>query len=205
MDIPIHADVYCEGIVSGRTTCLIINPVDEQVTHVVVADKAFPNIERLVPVELIVNSTQDSIHLRCSQSDLLSMEPFKKTDFIDSDHLDRAIPFEVPYLVWPYSMYETMPMPLEHDNIPAGEVAIHRYTSVRATDGEVGRVDEFVINPKNDSITHLVLREGHLWGQKEVTIPVSEIKEITEEVVFLKLDKKAISLLPAIPIQRRWK
>ena len=205
MDIPIHADVYCEGVVSGRTTCLIVNPVDDQVTHVVVADKDFPYIERLVPVEQILNSAPDSIHLRCSRVDLSGMEPFKKTDFIDSDHLDRAIPYEVPYLVWPYSMYDTMPMPLEHENIPAGEVAIHRYTEVKAVDGPVGRVDEFVVNPKNDSITHLVMREGHLWGQKDVTIPVSEIREITDEIVFLKLDKKAISLLPAIPIQRRWK
>jgi hypothetical protein len=66
-------------------------------------------------------------------------------------------------------------------------------------------VDEFLVDPENDVITHLVLREGHLWGKKDVTIPVSEIKKIAEEAVYLKLDKKAIESLPTIPVNRKWK
>ena len=98
-----------------------------------------------------------------------------------------------------------MPLPFEHENIPAWEVIIRRGTPVKATDGEVGKVDEFLINPENDVITHLILREGHLWGQKDVTIPVSEIEKITKEAVNLKLDKKTIESLPTIPVRRKWK
>jgi hypothetical protein len=50
----------------------------------------------------------------------------------------------------------------------------------------------------------LVLREGHLWGQKDVTVPVSKIKRIEEEDVYLDLDKAGIETLPAIPIRRWW-
>jgi sporulation protein YlmC with PRC-barrel domain len=86
-----------------------------------------------------------------------------------------------------------------------GEVVIRRGTLVEARDGQVGKVDEFLVDPKNDVITHLILREGHLWGKKDVTIPVSEIDKITDEVVYLKLDKDTIATLPSVPLKRRWK
>ena len=205
MDIPINVEVLCAGKECGRSTCLIVNPINERITHLVVAEKVFPYIERLVPVEKIVASTPNSIQLRCSQTDLSGMDAFEETDFIEAGQLEASFPYNAPYEVWPYAMYDVMPMPLEHEQIPAGEVAIHRGTSVKATDGPVGKVDEFLIDPENDVITHLVLREGHLWGKKDVTIPVSEIDKIAEEAVYLKLDKKAIEKLPTVPVKRKWK
>jgi uncharacterized protein YrrD len=205
MDIPINVDVLCAGETCGRSTYLIINPVNERVTHLVVAEEAFPNIERLVPVDTILASTPNSIQLRCSQTDLSEMNAFEETDFIEAGQLESSLPYSVPYQVWPYAMYDAMPMPFEHEHIPAGEVAIRRGTPVKATDGQVGKVDEFLVGPENDVITHLVLREGHLWGKKDITIPISEIDNIAEEAVYLKLDKKAIEALPAVPVKRKWK
>jgi sporulation protein YlmC with PRC-barrel domain len=68
----------------------------------------------------------------------------------------------------------------------------------------VGHVDEFVVNPKNSHITHLVMREGHLWGQKDVIIPVSAMGDVLGDIVFLKLDKQQIESLPSFPLHRRW-
>jgi len=45
-------------------------------------------------------------------------------------------------------------------------------------------------------ITHLILREGHLWGQKEVTIPLNQIERIEDDTVYLKLRKEEIEKLP---------
>jgi len=205
MDIPINVDVMCAGKPCGRSTYLIVNPVNEHITHLVVAEKAFPNIERLVPVDRILESTPKSIQLRCSQADLSGMDTFDETDFIKAGQLEVSLPYSVPYEVWPYAMYDAMPVPFEHEHIPAGEIAIRRGTPVEATDGEVGKVDEFLVDPENDVITHLVLREGHLWGKKDVTIPVSEINRIAEEAVYLKLDKEAIEELPTVPVRRKWK
>jgi uncharacterized protein YrrD len=205
MDIPINVEVLCAGKECGHSTYLVINPVSERVTHLVVAEKAFPNIERLVPVNKILASSPNSIQLRCSQTELSAMNAFEETDFIEAGRLETSLPYSVPYEVWPYAMYDAMPMPFEHERIPAGEIAIRRGTPVKATDGQVGKVDEFLVDPENDVITHLILREGHLWGKKDVTIPVSEIDKIAEEAVYLKLDKKAIETLPTVPIRRKWK
>jgi hypothetical protein len=43
------------------------------------------------------------------------------------------------------------------------------------------------------------MREGHLWGQKEITIPVSAIARVEEDTVYLKLDKAGVEALPAVP------
>jgi hypothetical protein len=41
-----------------------------------------------------------------------------------------------------------------------------------------------------------------LWGQKNISIPLSQIDRIEENTVWLKLDKKSIEALPIIPIHR---
>jgi hypothetical protein len=38
----------------------------------------------------------------------------------------------------------------------------------------------------------------------KVTIPVSEIERIDENVVYLKLDKRQVAALPAVPVRKRW-
>jgi hypothetical protein len=204
MDIPINVDVICGDEVIGRSTCLIINPINEHITHLVVAAKEFPNVERLVPVDAIRSTTTGSLQLNCTPTEFSTMEPFRETDFIESGKLQSAYPFDFPYVMWPYSMYEAMPMPLERERIPAGEVVIRRGATVHATDGTVGKVDEFLVDPKDDTVSHLVLREGHLWGQKDVTIPVTGIDRIADDGVYLKLDKKAVEALPAIATHRKW-
>jgi uncharacterized protein YrrD len=205
MEIPIGIDVICDSKVCGRSTQLVIDPVNEQVTHLVIAENVFPNVERMVPVKYLVETSHDRIKLSCSPTEFAGMEPFMETDFIASNKVDVVVPFDEPYVFWPYGWYERMPMPLEHKHIPAGEVSIHRGTPVIATDGNIGKVDEFLVYPTDDSISHLVLREGHFWGRKDVTIPVDKIERITADGVYLKMDRQSIEALPAIPVKRKWK
>jgi len=66
-------------------------------------------------------------------------------------------------------------------------------------------VDKFLIEPASEHITHLVLREGHLWGRRDVTIPVSQIDLIEDSTVYLKLDKEGVGRLPGVPVRHRAK
>jgi sporulation protein YlmC with PRC-barrel domain len=191
MDIPLNAKVSCADGPSGKSLSLVIMPTTEEITHVVVGDGLFPETEYLVPVDRIVTSTHETILLNCSQQDLLKMPVFNQVEFIPSGSS----------MMWPYATPGAGYIEIDHEHIPANELAIRRGASVEATDGHVGRVDEFLINPIDNAITHLVLREGHLWGQKNITIPMSQIDRIEENTVWLKLDKHSIETLPAIPIQ----
>jgi sporulation protein YlmC with PRC-barrel domain len=213
MEIPLNATVECTDGVFGRSEYVLINPVIDQVTHLVVKEISSPNTEYLVPVDSVTETKADSIRLRCSKAELEKMEPFIKTTFIEDSMparnfqnagVAKGMGMGTNYYL-PYVTFErTFQTPVEHKQIPPGELSVRRGTRIEATDGYVGQVDEFVVDPENGHITHLVMREGHLWGQKDVIIPVSEMGDIHVDTVFLKLDKKHIESLPNFAIQRRW-
>jgi hypothetical protein len=207
MDIPLNVQVQCADGLCGRSTYVIVNPVTQRVTHIVVEGQRFPHTEHLVPLELVIESTPTSIRLRCAKDELMALEPFIEIEFVQADpsYMGDAYEMEMGegYLMWPYALPDAGVIPEEHERIPPGELAVRRGARVEATDGHVGRVDEFLVDPESEHITHLILREGHLWGQKDVTIPVSQIGRIDEDTVHLKLGREQIEALPTIPVRRR--
>jgi len=191
-DIPVRAEVWCSDGLCGRSDELIVNPTTRQVTHLIVKEEQGSYSERLVAVENVAESSPKRINLRCSKEELGRMEHFVDREFVPT---------------WPIGAYPAVAEPgvmiLAHERVPEGETAIHRGAHVHAVDGHLGQVDDLVIDADSDRITHLVLREGHFWGQKDVTIPVSEIDRIEADRIFLKLDKHAVGELPAVPVRRR--
>ena len=201
MDIPIDAEVFCTDGFCGRSTRVVLKPETEEVTHLVVREKEPPHQEILVPVTAVTATTPDSINLRYTKHKITKLQPFTETDYVQ---VDIPHPAGGVYYMAPYAYPEVETLPVKHEAIPAGELAVRRGASIEATDGHVGRVDEFLVDPENDHITHIVLREGHLWGQKDVTIPISDIERIEENTVYLKIDKRIIEALPSIPVRRGW-
>jgi hypothetical protein len=211
MEIPLNAQVECTDGVCGRSVYVLINPIVDEVTHLVVKKDSSPNTEYIVPVDVVSKTIVDTIQLRCSKAELEKMDPFVKTTFIEEQVPGRAFGYsggmhgKGSSIYSPYVTPErTVQVPTEHLQIPPGELAVRRGSRVEATDGYVGHVDEFVVNPVNVHITHMVMREGHLWGKKDVIIPLSAIGETRQDTVFLKLDKHQIESLPTFPLQRRW-
>jgi len=210
MEIPLNALVDCKDGFCGRSEFVLINPVIDQVTHLVVRRDA-TNTEYIVPVDSVIETIADTIRLRCSKAELEKMDPFIKTKFIEEKVPEKTwaygggsigigANYYLPYVTSERTEYKAV----EHEQIPPGELAVRRGTRVEATDGFVGKVDEFVVNPKNGRITHLVMREGHLWGKKDVIIPVSAMGGTHDDTVFLKLDKHQIESLPTFQLHRRW-
>jgi len=106
--------------------------------------------------------------------------------------------------VWPYVVPDSAGLALtsvRHELIPHDELALHRGSWAMAADGHVGEVDEFVIDPADGHITHLILRKGQFWGHTDVSIPVTQIDRIEADTIYLKLDKQAIGRLPPIAMR----
>jgi sporulation protein YlmC with PRC-barrel domain len=200
MDIPIDVEVFCTDGFCGRSTRVVLKPKTEEVTHLVVKEKASPHAEILIPVTAVTATTPDSINLSYTLDKLAELQPFIETEYVKVD-----IPRYVGgvYSIEGYPYPESEILTVKHELTPAGELALSRGARVEATDGRVGHVDEFLIDPKDDHITHIVLREGHLWGQRDVSIPVSEIERVEEDAVYLRISKRKIEALPAIPVRRK--
>ena len=74
---------------------------------------------------------------------------------------------------------------------------------VHAGDGKIGVVDELVADPETGEVTHFILREGHSWGKRDVLLPVSSIRQVIREKIYLNLDAQAIGSMLAIPTRQR--
>jgi hypothetical protein len=212
MEIPLNAQVECTDGVCGHSEYILINPVTDEVTSLVVREDSSPNTEYIVCTDKVDETITDTIQLLCSKAEMEKMDPFINTSYIqetvparviaprDGGSYGMSTSFYMPYV----TAETTMRTAVEVRQIPLGELAIQRGTRIEAMDGFVGHVDEFVVNPENCHITHLVMREGHLWGQKDVIIPISAMGETRGDTVYLKLNKLQIESLPTFPLHRRW-
>jgi hypothetical protein len=88
---------------------------------------------------------------------------------------------------------------ITYDTLPLGEVAVHRGEPVHASDGEIGKVQGLVIDRVSHYVSHVLLQEGHLWGRKEVTIPISAVTGI-DDGIRLNLTKEQIQDLPSVDV-----
>jgi sporulation protein YlmC with PRC-barrel domain len=68
---------------------------------------------------------------------------------------------------------------------------------VRAADGEIGRVQGFLVDLDDHQVTHVLLQEGHLWGRKEVAIPMTAVAGI-DDGIQLHITKQQVENLPAL-------
>jgi len=206
MDVPLNVKVRCVDGDCGKTTTIILNPVTTEVTHVVVKDR---HQEFMVPLHLISEGSAEGVKLQLTREELAQQEPFVRTQFIGQemtgeDYDAVTVAAEIDAVMWPYDSLDDnyLDLYLQVEQIPHDELAIHRGAHVEASDGHIGRVGEFIINPENNHITYLVLLEGHLWGKKSVAIPISDIDRIEQDTVYLKLDKETVKSLPAVPTSR---
>jgi sporulation protein YlmC with PRC-barrel domain len=86
-----------------------------------------------------------------------------------------------------------------YDSLPLGEVAVRRGDHVHATDGDIGLVQGLVIDPSSHSVTHVLLQEGHLWGRKEVAIPISSVARV-DDGIRLSISKHDVQDMPPVDI-----
>ncbi len=206
MDIFVNARVHCLDGEAGRVTCVVINPVTDDITHIVVYDRQLLGMERLVPIKLVTQSSREAVSLNCRLQELAQCQAFIGVDY---DFLEAETPYisaETAY--WPTiepvnaDMYGAALAAASSEQVPPGEIVIHRGAPVLATDGLIGHVHEFVANPDTGHLTHIVLSRGHLWGKEDIAIPLSSVKSIDDSGVRLSLDIKAVGDLPKLTLKR---
>jgi hypothetical protein len=148
-------DGFC-GVVS-RT---ILDPAARTVTHLVIGPRHGAG-GRLVPLDL-VEAAAGEIRLRCTLDEFGRLDPAEETELVDGGYGDAGamgMGGSVPGMGLGYST----PLVVEHA-VPLGDIEVERHESVHAKDGHIGQVEGFVVDPADQKVTHVLLKEGHLWG-----------------------------------------
>ena len=168
---------------------MIVDPAALSVTHLVIEPKHRGEHGRLVPLDL-VDITTGEIRLRCTLAEFGQLESAEETELLGGVGATgvggTATPMGVPHA----SRTDVQ------DVVPRGETEVARGDHVHALDGEIGQVEGFLVDPGDHRVTHVLLREGHLWGRKEVAIPLSAVTRI-QNGIRLNLTKQQIEDLPS--------
>jgi hypothetical protein len=196
VDIPVKAEVECADGSCGRSSSVVIDRATQQVTHIVVEVQVYPRLERVVDVKLIRESTPKVIKLGCTRAEFDALPEFTQVDFeTGPETWENYVPGE--YLFSPGAPGAVGEVPLEHQNVPAGGVALRAGSRVTATDGEVGHVVELITDPVDNHLTHILVQHGGLFRSRRIAVPADQISSITPDgAVSLKLDRHAVEALP---------
>ena len=186
--------------VCGEVIRVVIDPVARAVTHLVVEPKHRGGLGRLVPLDL-VDAVPGEVRLGCTVAEFEKLDSAEKTLFLpEFSGYGAYAPGQVMF--WPYYglMLGNGPEAVTYDTVPLGEVAVRRGEHVHATDGHIGQVQGIVIDPRDHHVTHVLLQEGHLWGRKEVAIPIATVTGIADDGIRLNITKHEVEALPPVAI-----
>ncbi len=215
----IGAECSCTDGACGKVARVVVDPVARAVTHLVVEPKLAHRHGRLVPVDL-VDTTEGEVRLRCTKAEFEKLDPAEETKFRPGAGYPGSLGYGSEQVVsWRYYGLSTgtgtgdgtgldssagpgrghAMRSVTYDSVPLGEVEVRGGEHVHATDGEIGLVEGLVIDPRNHHVTHVLLQEGHLWGRKEVAVPISAVTSV-ETGIQLNISKQQIGDLPPVPI-----
>ncbi len=212
MSFTIGAHASCDDGPCGTVKRVVVDPLAQTVTHLVVEPKHRLGLARLVPVG-IAEATPDGVRLRCSMTEFEDLDSAEETQFVPG-----TIGYEnygpEQGLSWPYyglhggqaggvagAAVPGVSQTVTYDTVPEGEVDVRRGEPVYATDGAIGRVHGLVIDKGSRRVSHVLLAEGHLWGRKEVAIPISAVTGV-DDGIKLRISKKDVAGLPSVAIER---
>lgn len=219
MPYVIGGEVSCADGVCGRLSWVVIDPMGPELTHLVVEPDGDPDHARLVPVTLVDRDGADAggIRLRCGAAGFAQLEPAVQTEFLPGNEGRFGYPADQNYLL-PYFALGPAggavpaapigpfaaagldgPQTVTYDRVPSGEVQVKRNQPVHATDGEIGRVQGLVVDPRDRQVTHVLLQEGHLWGKKQVALPIHHVTDVRQGVR-LDLTKDEVRDLPPVDL-----
>jgi len=197
----------------GEVRAAVIDPVAAVVTHVVVEPEGRSGLARLVPLALAeaeadtdgndVRATPGTLRLGCTEAEFMNLDAAEET--LAEFAVGHTVPVQLLPAGWrgtgaPAADGGDIPRIPERETVdvtPEGEVEEHRGDHVRATDGDIGRLRGFRLDPASGRVTAVLLGEGRLWGRKEVAIGFDQITGFDHGVA-VSLSKRQVADLPPV-------
>jgi hypothetical protein len=205
----------------GEVRAAVIDPVAATVSHVAVEPEGRSGLARLVPLGRLstpgasggdgdsangadgagTGAAPGELALGYTEEEFKALDPAEET--LAEFAVGRTVPVQLLPAGWrgtgePVAEGGDIPRIPERETIdvvPAGKVEEHGGDRVHASDGDIGRLHGFRLDPASGRVTHVLLGEGHLWGRKEVAIGFDKITGFDGGIT-LSLSKREVADLP---------
>jgi hypothetical protein len=209
-EFTLGAQASCSDGFCGVVSRMILDPAARTVTHLVIGPRHGEG-GRLVPLDL-VEVAAGEIRLRCTLDEYSRLDPAEETELVGGgyggvygqaeavqgygDVSAMAMGGSLPGVGIGMGVGYGSPLVVEHA-VPLGEIEVERHESVHAVDGHIGQVEGFVVDPADQKVTHVLLKEGHLWGRRQVAIPISAVASV-DAGIRLNITKEQVEDLPPL-------
>jgi sporulation protein YlmC with PRC-barrel domain len=208
-----------DGHTIGHITHIVLDPATKKATHIVVRHGTIFPEERVVPLELIQDSTLSGMNLSVGIDELHKLPKFEESCFVavelpEVNELAALAGIMGGWLYFypppdhPIGTHQAM----EHShrvmrryvestiqNIPEGEIALKEGAHVTSSDQHrVGHIESVLVDSETGYITHLLISKGVLLKGRKL-VPVSWIGGLDENEVHLSVN---LALLERLPLYR---
>jgi uncharacterized protein YrrD len=205
-------DIYSwENEKVGELKHVVIDPGTDEITHLV-AEKGFLMPEdKLIPISLVMEATDERIKLFAFKGSFEDFDDFIEIEYVRSEKTRPDMTTEdeefVPLIAYPpagtigmgYTPMIYYPEEYKKEatkNIPAGTQDIPEGTEVVGLDGErVGNIEEMIVEPQSDQVTHFVISKGILFTEDKL-VPSTWVKRYDDDQVKLLVDSNIVEQLP---------
>ena len=210
----------------GRIERMVINPVNQKVSHVVVRQGLFFTEDKVIPVEYFDQATPERATLRPNIGNLNNLPKFEEVQHVPVEYSDMEDfphePVDGPfYMYWNPPMGATtfhatgftagMPMALPEaslerryyvkrttQNIPDDSIALDDGAHVHSSDGQhVGDIEQIYVDPETNYATHILISQGFLLKENK-WLPTLWFSTVSEANVYLAVPASTIEDLPAV-------
>ena len=203
-----------EGKKVAELEDIVIDPATNQITHLVAKKGFLLSEDKVIPISLVMESNKDHIKLYDFKGEFDDLDDFTEYQFVSaklskgtaSDQYEENV---TPLIAYPPVGVMGMgyyPVILTQDgvekkmvqNIPEGLVEISKGDKVFDVDGEhVGDVDEIIMAPQSDKITHFVISKGFMFREERL-IPANWVQNYGDDQLKLVVDSTIIQELPEL-------
>ena len=218
--------VQCSDGACGQLRRVVIEPVDRILTHLIVKPDRREKASRLIPLDVVeppARATPDEIVLHCSLAEFETFERAHEAYFL-AGASGRWGYRQEQMLSWPHYRLglggglargadvsdvrtgvdglradDLRPHTIVDDRMPVGGLQVRRGDHIQATDGSIGRVQGLIVDPVDYRVTHVLLDEGHVWGQKRAAIPISSVIDV-KPGLRIDLTKDQVRNLPPVEL-----
>jgi hypothetical protein len=211
-EFTLGARASCTDGFCGVVKRTIWDPAARTITHLVIEPGHHHHTGgRLVPVHLAEEAAGE-IRLQCTLEEFGRLDPAEEIDPLAADYGGgfgqagavqgygnvggMGVGGSVSGMGIGGSLGHHAPVLVNH-SVPLGDTEVSQHDDVRATDGAIGQIEGFVVDPADHKVTHILLKEGHFWGHKQVAIPVSAVASV-DDGVKLNITKKQVEELPPL-------
>ena len=217
MQFRTDANVFsADGEKVGEIDRVVLDPDDREITHLVVRQGFLFTTDKILPVDMIEEATEERVELGMEAQELEELPDFEETNFVPVHRAEFTGPrqrgFAPPFYWYPPTgitwgsaaegtvgtAAPTVPpfVTAEEERVPEGTVPLKEGATVVSSDGDnVGSIKAVITDPEENRATHLVIARGLLLTE-EKCIPTSWISTVMEDEVHLKVASETLQNLP---------